>query len=111
MDSPIANLVQQGTSLRPDMTIQHDDLHEDPEQAIQQTMQVCDPASKPMGEGRSSGVDKTWADGGKDEVVLAYDSHGGLVLWGSGTWLFLGCAVTAPLLPVLWCVAHYLVAA
>ena len=42
MDSPIANLVQQGTSLRPDMTIQHDDLHEDPEQAIQQTMQVRD---------------------------------------------------------------------
>lgn len=40
MDSPIANLVQQGTSLRPDMTIQHDDRHDDPEQAIQQTMQV-----------------------------------------------------------------------
>lgn len=40
MDSPIANLVQQGTSLRPDMTIQHDDLHEDPEQAILQTMQA-----------------------------------------------------------------------
>lgn len=40
MDSPIANLVQEGTSLRPDMTIQHDELHEDPKLAIQQTMQV-----------------------------------------------------------------------
>ncbi|CAM9737898.1 unnamed protein product [Ectocarpus fasciculatus] len=39
VDSPVANLVQQGTNLRPDMTIQHDDHHEDPELAIQQTMQ------------------------------------------------------------------------
>eukprot|EP00904_Undaria_pinnatifida_P012537 jgi/Undpi1/8413/HiC_scaffold_25.g10881.m1 len=39
MDSSMASLVQQGTSLTPDMTIQHDDLHEDPEIAIHQTLQ------------------------------------------------------------------------
>ena len=43
MDSPIANLVQQGTSLKPDITIQHDDRLDDPELAIHRTMQVwCD---------------------------------------------------------------------
>ena len=40
MNSPIANLVQQGTSLKPDITIQHDDSTEDPELAIHQTMEV-----------------------------------------------------------------------
>eukprot|EP00903_Cladosiphon_okamuranus_P016162 g14915.t1 len=60
MDSPIANLVQQGTSLRPDMTIQHDDLHEDPEQAIQQTMQSLVDLPHPMiaiMPGAETGVD------------------------------------------------------
>ncbi|CAM9247499.1 unnamed protein product [Phaeothamnion confervicola] len=43
VDSPIANLVQQGTNLRPDVTIQHDSTHPDPFLAVQQTVTaLCD---------------------------------------------------------------------
>jgi biotin carboxylase len=38
MDSPIAGLVQQGTSLQPDLTIQHDAAHPDQEAALQLTL-------------------------------------------------------------------------
>jgi hypothetical protein len=40
VDSPIANLVQQGTSLKPDVTIQHNNAHDDPEAALAETLQV-----------------------------------------------------------------------
>jgi hypothetical protein len=48
VDSPIANLVQQGTNLRPDVTIQHNNAHDDPEAALAETLQVRNLDSKAL---------------------------------------------------------------
>ncbi|CAN0378240.1 unnamed protein product, partial [Discosporangium mesarthrocarpum] len=37
---PIASLVQEGTTLRPDVTIQHDNENPNPEEAMLETMQA-----------------------------------------------------------------------
>lgn len=50
MDSPIADMIQQGTSIKADATIQHDDGIEDSEVAVHQTFQASKVESPRLGD-------------------------------------------------------------